>query len=78
MSHHHARFLKNSYIGFQQESEQVFWAQIWVKCLILGHWELFIKVWAPSRFLRHNGVMQSLQSFEKILMVDPVKSCLQT
>ena len=31
MSHHHARFKKNSYIGFQEESKQVFWAHIWVK-----------------------------------------------
>ena len=54
-----------------------FWAQIGVK---LTHFEtmgVFFKNWAPPHFFKQNGVMLSMQSFRKILMVDPVKSCLQ-
>ena len=68
MSHHHADFKKNSYSGFLEQSKQVFWAQIGVKMTHFGTRGVFFKNWAALLFLKHNGVMQSMQSFKKILM----------
>ena len=39
---------------------------------------VFFKNWPPSLFSKHNGIMQGMQSLKNILMVDPVKSYLQT
>ena len=78
MSHHHAKFKKNSYSRFQEQSKHIFWTQIGVKMTHFGTKRVFFKNWAPSLFFKDNGVMQSMQSFKKIVMVDPVKSCLQT
>ena len=41
MSHHHAKFKKNPYFGFQEQSKQVFWAPISVK---FGARESFLKI----------------------------------
>ena len=60
------------------KNKQVLWAQIRVKMTHFVAREVFFRNWAPSLFFKHKGVMQSMQSFKKILMVDPMKSCVQT
>ena len=64
-------------VDSNKKARKFFWAQIGVKLTHFGIRGVFFKNWAASFNLKHNGVMQSMQSFKKILMVNPVKSCLQ-
>ena len=53
MSHHHAKFKKNPYFGFQEQNKQVFWAQISVKITQFGARGVFFKNWASPLFFKH-------------------------
>ena len=65
MSPHHAKFKKNSYSGFQEQSKQVLLCSNWGENDSFGTRGVFFKNWTASLFLEHNGVMQSMQSFKK-------------